>query len=94
MLSDRERGPTEDLSFTEIAMRIWWDPSVVSREVARHGAAPGISSLTCAQASLIVRFWRRPGGCASQSPAPPAPTVSTPVPPTSATYSVECSRFC
>jgi hypothetical protein len=31
MLSDRERGPTEDLSFTAIAMRIWWDPSVVSR---------------------------------------------------------------
>jgi hypothetical protein len=31
-------------------------------------------------------------GCASQSSAPPAPTVSTPIPPTSATYSAElCS---
>jgi IS30 family transposase len=40
MLLDREeisRGLAEDLTFAQIAVRIGRDPSVVSREVARHG---------------------------------------------------------
>ena len=39
-LVDREeisRGLAEDLLFAEIAVRIGRDPSVVSRDVARHG---------------------------------------------------------
>ncbi len=39
-LIDREeisRGLAEDLLFAEIAVRIGRDPSVVSRDVARHG---------------------------------------------------------
>ncbi len=43
-LIDREeisRGLAEDLLFTEIAVRIGRDPSVVSRDVARHGGRAG-----------------------------------------------------
>ena len=39
-LIDREeisRGLAEDLLFAEIAVRIGRDPSVVSRDVGRHG---------------------------------------------------------
>lgn len=44
MLSDREeisRGLAEKLEFKQIAARIDRDPSVVSREVARHGGRAG-----------------------------------------------------
>jgi hypothetical protein len=40
MLVDREeisRGLTEGLGYKEIACRVGRDPSVISREVARHG---------------------------------------------------------
>ena len=43
-LIDREeisRGLAEDLLFAEIALRIGRDPSVVSRDVARHGGRAG-----------------------------------------------------
>ncbi|MDQ2710436.1 MAG: helix-turn-helix domain-containing protein, partial [Actinomycetota bacterium] len=44
MLSDREeisRGLAEGLRYKEIALRIGRDPSVVSRDVARHGGRGG-----------------------------------------------------
>jgi IS30 family transposase len=44
MLSDREeisRGLAEGLLFTEIALRMGRDPSVISREVGRHGGRVG-----------------------------------------------------
>lgn len=43
-LADREeisRGVAEGLSFVEIACRVGCDPSVVSREVGRHGGRAG-----------------------------------------------------
>jgi transposase, IS30 family len=52
MLSDREeisRGLAEGLPYKEIAVRLGRDPSVISRDVARHGgrvagAAEGVRS--------------------------------------------------
>ena len=44
VLSDREEifcGLVEGLQFKEIALRLGWDPSVVSREVGRHGGRGG-----------------------------------------------------
>ena len=44
MLSDREeisRGLVEGLQFKEIARLVGRDPSVISREVARHGGRDG-----------------------------------------------------
>jgi IS30 family transposase len=44
MLSDREeisRGLAEGLQFKEIGLRLGRDPSVISREVGRHGGRAG-----------------------------------------------------
>lgn len=44
MLSDREeisRGLAEGLEFKEIAARLERDPSIISREVGRHGGRAG-----------------------------------------------------
>src|SRR4051794_8292399 len=44
MLSDREeisRGLAQGLQYREIALRIGRDPSVVSRDVTRHGGRSG-----------------------------------------------------
>src|SRR5215217_5150247 len=58
MLSDREeisRGLAEDLEFREIALRIGRDPSVVSREVGRHG---GRADYRAAAAEEVARLAR------------------------------------
>ena len=58
MLSDREeisRGLAEDLEFTEIARRIGRDPSVESRDVARHGGRSGYRAATADQAARAAR---------------------------------------
>src|SRR3954453_4250640 len=58
MLSDREeisRGLAEDLEFTEIARRIGRDPSVVSRDVARHGGRSGYRAGAGDQAARAAR---------------------------------------
>jgi transposase, IS30 family len=58
MLSDREeisRGLAEDLEFTEIARRIGRDPSVVSRDVARHGGRSGYRAAAADQAARAAR---------------------------------------
>ena len=57
-LIDREeisRGLAEDLFFTEIAVRIGRDPSVVSREVARHGGRAGYRAVVAEQAACAAR---------------------------------------
>src|ERR687894_264047 len=57
-LIDREeisRGLAEDLLFTEIAVRIGRDPSVVSRDVARHGGRAGYRALVADQAACAAR---------------------------------------
>jgi len=43
------RGLAEDLLFAEIALRIGRDPSVVSRDVARHGGRAGYRAVVCRQ---------------------------------------------
>jgi IS30 family transposase len=58
MLSDREeisRGLAEDLEFAEIARRIGRDPSVVSRDVARHGGRSGYRAAAADQAARAAR---------------------------------------
>jgi transposase, IS30 family len=58
MLSDREeisRGLAEDLEFTEIALRIGRDPSVVSRDVARHGGRSGYRAAAADRAARAAR---------------------------------------
>jgi IS30 family transposase len=58
MLSDREeisRGLAEDVEFTEIARRIGRDPSVVSRDVARHGGRSGYRAAAADQAARAAR---------------------------------------
>jgi IS30 family transposase len=57
-LIDREeisRGLAEDLLFTEIAVRIGRDPSVVSRDVARHGGRAGYRGVVADQAACAAR---------------------------------------
>jgi IS30 family transposase len=58
MLSDREeisRGLAEDLEFTEIALRIGRDPSVVSRDVARHGGRSDYRAAAADEAARAAR---------------------------------------
>ena len=57
-LIDREeisRGLAEDLLFAEIALRIGRDPSVVSRDVARHGGRAGYRGVVAEQAACAAR---------------------------------------
>ena len=57
-LIDREeisRGLAEDLLFTEIAVRIDRDPSVVSRDVARHGGRSGYCAVVAEQTACAAR---------------------------------------
>jgi len=57
-LIDREeisRGLAEDLLFTEIAVRIGRDPSVVSRDVGRHGGRAGYRAVVADQRACAAR---------------------------------------
>ena len=57
-LVDREeisRGLAEDLLFAEIAVRIGRDPSVVSRDVARHGGRSGYRAVVAEQTACAAR---------------------------------------
>ena len=57
-LIDREeisRGLAEDLLFAEIALRIGRDPSVVSRDVARHGGRSGYRAVIAEQTACAAR---------------------------------------
>ena len=57
-LIDREeisRGLAEDLLFAEIALRIGRDPSVVSRDVARHGGRSGYRAVVAEQRAYAAR---------------------------------------
>jgi IS30 family transposase len=57
-LIDREeisRGLAEDLLFAEIALRIGRDPSVVSRDVARHGGRAGYRAVVAEQTACAAR---------------------------------------
>jgi IS30 family transposase len=58
MLSDREeisRGLAEGLLFKEIALRIGRDPSVISREVSRHGGREGYRAAGADEAACAAR---------------------------------------
>jgi IS30 family transposase len=57
-LVDREeisRGLAESLGYKEIAVRIGRDPSVVSREVARHGGRGGYRAALAERAAAVGR---------------------------------------
>jgi len=60
-LPDREgisHGLTEGLLYTEIGLRIGRDPSVVSREVTRHGGRSGYRpAYQCARISVVSITW-------------------------------------
>jgi Helix-turn-helix domain len=64
MLTDREeisRGLAESLEYTEIGLRLGRDPSVISREVARHGGreryrAAAAHAAACAGRERPKRF--------------------------------------
>jgi transposase, IS30 family len=58
MLSDREeisRGLAEGLEYKEIALRIGRDPSVVSRDVARHGGPGGYRAVVADRTAGAAR---------------------------------------
>jgi len=58
MLSDREeisRGLVDGLQFKEIALGLGRDPSVISREVARHGGRSGYRAAAADQAARAAR---------------------------------------
>ena len=58
LLSDREeisRGLAEELEFKQIASRIGRDPSVVSREVARHGGRAGYRAASAQERARAAR---------------------------------------
>ena len=58
MLSDREeisRGLAEGLQCQEIALRMGRDPSVISREVARHGGRDGYRAAAADEAACAAR---------------------------------------
>ncbi|MEU5941932.1 helix-turn-helix domain-containing protein [Micromonospora sp. NPDC047548] len=60
-LADREeisRGLAEGLEYKQIGVLIGRDPSVVSREVARHGGRAGYRAATADTAAGVAR--RRP----------------------------------
>jgi IS30 family transposase len=57
-MADREeisRGLAEDLMFIEIAARIGRDPSVISREVARHGGRGGYRAVDAEEVARAAR---------------------------------------
>jgi transposase, IS30 family len=57
-LADREeisRGLAESLEFKDIAVRIGRDPSVVSREVARHGGREGYRAVVADRGAVVGR---------------------------------------
>jgi len=57
-MPDREeisRGLAENLEFTQIALRIGRDPSVISREVARHGGRTGYRAAAADAAAVAAR---------------------------------------
>jgi IS30 family transposase len=58
MLSDREeisRGLAEGLQYKEIALRMGRDPSVISREVARHGGRGAYRAAAADEAACAAR---------------------------------------
>jgi len=58
MLSDREeisRGLAEGLQYQEIALRMGRDPSVVSREVGRHGGRDGYRAAAADEVACAAR---------------------------------------
>ncbi len=58
MLVDREeisRGLAEGLKYKEIAGRIRRDPSVISREVARHGGRNDYRAAAADEAACVAR---------------------------------------
>lgn len=58
MLSDREeisRGLAEGLELKEIARRIGRNPSIVSREVARHGGRAGYRAVAAEETAQVER---------------------------------------
>jgi IS30 family transposase len=62
MLSDREeisRGLAEGLPFKEIALRLGRDPSVISREVGRHGGRVGYRAAAADEAACASRRRRK-----------------------------------
>jgi hypothetical protein len=59
MLSDREeisRGLAEGLQFKEIGLRLGRDPSVISREVGRHGGRAGYRAVGADTAACAARL--------------------------------------
>ena len=57
-LADREeisRGLAESLEYKEIAVRVGRDPSVVSREVSRHGGRGGYRAVVAERAAVMER---------------------------------------
>ncbi|WP_244876482.1 HEPN domain-containing protein [Winogradskya consettensis] len=57
---DREeisRGMAEGLLYKEIGVRIGRDPSIVSREVARHGGRAGYRAVAAGTAAAAARGW-------------------------------------
>jgi hypothetical protein len=57
-LADREeisRGMAESLDYKDIAARIGRDPSIVSREVTRHGGRNGYRATTAQSAAVAGR---------------------------------------
>jgi IS30 family transposase len=62
MLSDREeisRGLAEGLQFKDIALRLGRDPSVISREVGRHGGRVGYRAAAADEAACASRRRRK-----------------------------------
>jgi IS30 family transposase len=58
MLSDREeisRGLAEGLQYKEIASRLGRDPSVISRDVARHGGRAGYRAVAADRVACAAR---------------------------------------
>ena len=58
MLSDREeisRGLAEGLSFQAIGLRVGRDPSVISRDVARHGGRGGYRAVAADSTACVGR---------------------------------------
>jgi len=58
MLADREeisRGLAGGLAYKEIALRMGRDPSVISRDVARHGGHEGYRATAADEAACAAR---------------------------------------
>jgi IS30 family transposase len=56
--TDREEishGPAEGLLYKEICVRIGRDPSIVSRELARHGGRSGYRAVTAGVTAAAAR---------------------------------------